>query len=136
MEDCGYDRHTHDGEGPVSSQIRVVVTGLGIVSPLGIGWQDTWESALAGRSGAGPITRFDASAHGCQIACEVTDFTPEDFIDRRATRRMDRVSQFAVAAARLAADDAALDGAFDPDRAGTVISTGNGGSEAFETYHR
>jgi len=136
MEGCGYDGRTHDGERPVKDQIRVVITGLGIVSPLGIGWQDVWESALAGRSGAGPITHFDASAHGCQIACEVTDFPAEDFVDRRAARRMDRVSQFAVAAARLAADDAALDGAFDPDRAGTVISTGNGGSEAFETYHR
>lgn len=115
---------------------RVVVTGLGIVSSLGMGWRETWSAALAGRSGAGPITRFDASAHGCRIACEVDDFRPEDFLDRRAQRRMDRVSQMAVAAGRMALDDARLTIEGDGERAGAVIATGNGGSETFEENHR
>ena len=76
----------------------MVVTGLGIVGPLGIGWEETWSAALAGRSGAGPITRFDASDHACRIACEVRGFEPGDFVDRRSARRMDRASQMAVAA--------------------------------------
>ena len=111
---------------------RVVVTGLGMVSPLGIGWREAWDAALAGRSTAGPITRFDASAHACRIACEVPGFAPEDFIERRALRRMDRVSQFAVAASRMALEDAGLEIEGDGARAGAVISTGNGSSETFE----
>jgi 3-oxoacyl-[acyl-carrier-protein] synthase II len=119
----------------MSAGRRVVVTGLGIVSPLGIGWRDAWRAALAGTSTAGPITRFDASAHACRIACEVQGFSPDDFIDRRAARRMDRVSQFAVAAARLAAEDAGLAIEGRGERAGAVISTGNGSSETFESGH-
>src|SRR5680860_1293889 len=115
---------------------RVVITGLGMVSPLGIGWRDAWAAALAGRSSARLITRFDTSAHACKIACEVEGFDPADFdLDRRAARRMDRASQFAVAAARLAVEDAGLTIAGDGARAGTVISTGNGASETFEENH-
>jgi len=114
----------------------VVVTGLGIVSPLGIGWEETWRAALAGRSGAGAITRFDASGLACRIACEVHGFEPEDFVDRRSARRMDRASQMAVAAGRLALDDAGLAITGDGARAGAVIATGNGGSESFEENHR
>jgi 3-oxoacyl-[acyl-carrier-protein] synthase II len=115
---------------------RVVVTGLGIVGPLGIGWEETWRAALAGRSGAGPITRFDASGLACRIACEAGGFEPGDFIDRRALRRMDRSSQMAVAASRLALDDARLEIDGDGYGAGVVIATGNGGSETFEEHHR
>jgi 3-oxoacyl-[acyl-carrier-protein] synthase II len=115
---------------------RVVVTGLGVVGPLGIGWQETWRAALAGRSGAGSITRFDASDLPCRIACEVRDFEPGDFIERRAARRMDRASQMAVAAARLALDHAGLEIEGDGYGAGAVIATGNGGSETFEDHHR
>ncbi|MBJ7454474.1 MAG: beta-ketoacyl-ACP synthase II [Thermoleophilia bacterium] len=115
---------------------RVVITGLGIVSPLGIGWRDTWEAALAGRSATRLITRFDTTGHACKIACEVQGFDPGDFeLDRRAVRRMDRVSQFAVAASRLAVEDAGLTIEGDGARAGTVISTGNGSSETFEENH-
>ena len=113
----------------------MVVTGLGIVSPLGVGHEETWQAAIAGRSGAGPITRFDTSEHGCRIACEVTGFEPERHIDKRALRRMDLVSQFAVAAGRMAMDDAGLDEVPDPERAGAVIATGNGASGAFERYN-
>jgi 3-oxoacyl-[acyl-carrier-protein] synthase II len=111
---------------------RVVVTGLGMVSPLGIGWRAAWESAVAGRSTARAITRFDTSQHHCRIACEVEGFEPADFIERRAIRRMDRVSQFAVAAARLAVEDAGLDIDGEQERIGTSIATGNGASEEFE----
>jgi 3-oxoacyl-[acyl-carrier-protein] synthase II len=115
---------------------RVVITGLGIVSPLGIGWRDTWSAALAGVSSATEITRFDTTGHACRIACEVNDFDPADFLDRRSARRMDRASQFAVAAARLAVEDADLTIEGDGERAGAVISTGNGSSETFEANHR
>jgi 3-oxoacyl-[acyl-carrier-protein] synthase II len=116
---------------------RVVVTGLGIVSPLGIGRQAAWDAALAGTSAARLITRFDTSQHHCKIACEVDGFDPaEHGIDHRAARRMDRASQFAVAAARMALEDAGLEIEDDGWRAGTVISTGNGSSETFEENHR
>ena len=120
----------------MTDERRVVITGLGIVSPLGIGWRDAWDAALAGRSTARRITRFDTTHHACKIACEVEGFDPADHgIDRRAQRRMDRASQFAVAAARMALDDAGLEIEGDGERAGTVISTGNGASETFEENH-
>lgn len=118
------------------SERRVVVTGLGAVSPLGIGASQMWREALAGRSSAARITRFDPSEHGCQIACEVHGFDPEDHIDRRAARRMDRASQFAVVASRMALEDAGLVIDGNGERAGAVISTGNGASETFEENHR
>ncbi|WP_217914121.1 beta-ketoacyl-ACP synthase II [Miltoncostaea marina] len=116
---------------------RVVVTGVGAVSPLGADGRATWEAALAGRSGAGPITRFDASRHGCRIACEVHGFDGEAELGRRAARRMDRASQFAVVASRMALEDAglAIEDDEDRDRAGVVMSTGNGASETFEDFH-
>ncbi len=115
---------------------RVVVTGVGLVSPLGIGTDETWRAAVAGRSGAGPITLFDASAHGCRIACEVPDFVPADHMDRKAARRMDRVSQLAVAAGRLALVDAGLDVEGEREHVGAVIATGAGGNQTFEDQHR
>lgn len=113
-----------------------MVTGVGLVCPLGIGVEESFAAACAGRSGAGPITLFDASEHGCRIACEVPGFAPEDFIDRRAARRMDRVAQLAVAAGRLALVDAGLDVAPERARAGAVIATGSGGNGTFEEQHR
>jgi len=115
---------------------RVVITGIGLVSPLGIGRADAWASALAGRSGAGPVTHFDASDHGAKIAFEVKGFDPLTFIDRRALRRMDRSSQLAVAAAALAIEDAGLEIPPDAERHGAVISTGNGGNATYEETHR
>jgi len=115
---------------------RVAITGIGLVSPLGIGRSETWAAALAGRSGAGPVTHFDASDHGAQIAFEVKGFDPLAYIDRRAARRMDRSSQLAVAAAGLAIEDAALVIPADAERYGAVISTGNGGNATYEDAHR
>lgn len=115
---------------------RVAVTGVGLVSPIGIGRAAAWDAAVGGRSGAGPITRFDASGYGVQIACEVDDFEPGDFLDRKAARRMDRVAQMAVAAARMAVDESGVVIGSRSERVGCVVSTGNGGNESFEEQHR
>ncbi len=112
-----------------------MITGLGMVSPLGIGWRDAWRR----RSPGAPRRADHALRHlGARLPHRLrgAGFDPEDFIDRRAARRMDRVSQFAVAAARMALEDADLEIEGDGERAGTVISTGNGSSEAFEENHR
>jgi 3-oxoacyl-[acyl-carrier-protein] synthase II len=115
---------------------RVVITGMGLVTPIGIGREEVWAAALAGRSGAGPITRFDTSDMPVKIACEVTGFAPEDFLDRRAVRRTDRFAQMAVAAGRIALADARLTITGDGRRAGAAVATGSGGNETFEEHHR
>jgi 3-oxoacyl-[acyl-carrier-protein] synthase II len=111
---------------------RVVVTGLGLVTPLGIGRQENWEAAVAGRSGAGRISLYEPLDTASTIACEVTGFEPTDFIDHRSARRMDRFSRFAVAAARLAVEDAGLTitDALRP-RAGALVGSGIGGLDSF-----
>jgi 3-oxoacyl-[acyl-carrier-protein] synthase II len=114
---------------------RVVITGMGLVTPIGIGREEAWASAVAGRSGAGPITRFDTSDMHVRIACEVTDFVPEDFMDRRAVRRNDRFTQMAVAAGHLALADAHLTLDGDGRRAGAVVASGVGGAETRESSH-
>jgi 3-oxoacyl-[acyl-carrier-protein] synthase II len=91
---------------------RVVVTGVGLVTSLGVGRRANWEAAIAGSSGAAPITTFEPVDTDTTIACPVRDFEPTDFMDRRVARRMDRFAQLAVAAGRLALDDAGL--AIDP----------------------
>ena len=88
---------------------RVVVTGVGIVSPLGIGTEANWEALCAGRSGIGPITRFDASQFSARIAGEVKDFDPLRFIDKKDVKKMDVFIQLAIAASQFAMDDAKLD---------------------------
>ncbi|MGB8698316.1 MAG: beta-ketoacyl-ACP synthase II [Thermosynechococcaceae cyanobacterium] len=112
---------------------RVVVTGLGAITPLGNTVADYWEGLLAGRSGIGPITRFDASRHDCRIAGEVKGFDPVDYMDRKEAKRMDRFAQFAVAASQQALADAAL--TIDETNAtqiGTLIGTGIGGLKVLE----
>lgn len=110
---------------------RVVITGIGLVSPLGIGRDVAWEAAKAGRPTAAPITLFDPSPCGTHFACEVPDFVPTDFIEKRAARRMDRFAQLAVAAGRLALDDAGVDPSANPDRIGAIIGSGIGGVVTF-----
>jgi 3-oxoacyl-[acyl-carrier-protein] synthase II len=107
-------------------RVRVAITGIGVVSPLGIGRDEMWRSVVAGRSGAGPITLFDASDWPVRMACEARGFDPTDFIDRKAARRMDRYAQLSVAAARLAVEDSGLE--IDDDGAGIGAIIGNGGS--------
>ena len=116
---------------------RVVVTGVGLVSPLGIGTRETWDGLVAGRSGAGRITRFDAADFSSRIACEVKGFDPLDYADRRDARKMDTFIQYALAASLFAAEDAGLETPLaDPDRVGVVISSGIGGFETIEREHR
>ncbi|MGE5248185.1 MAG: beta-ketoacyl-ACP synthase II [Verrucomicrobiota bacterium] len=116
---------------------RVVVTGLGAVTPLGVGVAPSWEGILQGKSGIGPITRFDASEFSTTIAAEVRDFQAEDFIDRKEIKRMDPFIHYAMAAAHMAMEDAGLsiDGTLAP-RAGVYLGTGLGGLSTLERYHK
>ncbi len=112
---------------------RVVVTGLGLVSPLGLTLSETWDQLLAGSSGAGPIERFDPSALDVRFACEVKGFDPQAYMDRKEAKRADRYAQYAIAAASMAIADAGYGDAFpDPDRAGVIIGSGIGGIATFE----
>jgi 3-oxoacyl-[acyl-carrier-protein] synthase II len=112
---------------------RVVVTGMGMVTPLGTDLESTWTALIAGRSGAGPITQFDSSDYGVHFACEVKDFDPTEWIDRKAARRMDRFMHLAIAAARQAEADSGLDIAAESQRVGAAVATGIGGLKSFES---
>src|SRR5512132_2518973 len=104
---------------------RVVVTGLGLVSPVGVGVEESWASLVAGRSGIGPITLFDASTFPTRIAGEVKGFEAEKYMDRKEVRRNDRFIHFAMAAADMAIKDSGLDMAKeDPNQVGVVIGAG------------
>ncbi|WP_294082141.1 beta-ketoacyl-ACP synthase II [Proteiniphilum sp. UBA5384] len=112
---------------------RVVVTGLGAITPLGNDVKTTWDNALAGKSGAGPITHFDASLFKTQFACEVKDFDPSDLFDRKEARKYDRYAQLAVHAAKEAMEDSGLDlEKENVDRIGVIFSAGIGGIRTFE----
>ena len=111
---------------------RVAVTGIGPVTPVGIGVERFWSSLAAGVSGVGKLESFDASGYASRIAAEVHDFRAEDHMDAADARRMERFAQLAVAAARLAVEDAGIDVGAEPDRVGVVIGTGIGGITAFE----
>ena len=116
---------------------RVVVTGLGMISPLGVGNEPTWQGLIEGRSGVGRITKFDASAYPCQIAGEVKGFNAEDFIEKKEVKKSDTFIHYAIAAAQLAADDARYDPAKDdPDRIGVIIGSGIGGLPLIEEMHK
>jgi len=122
------------GEG--GARRRVVITGMGAITCLGLNVHDFWQGLLAGRSGIGPITQFDASAYPCRIAAEVKGFDPRQYIDFKEARRMARCSHFAVAAARQALDDSRLTVPFaDEARVGVLLGTGVGGfPEGIEGY--
>ena len=112
------------------------ITGAGVVSPLGNTLPEFWEHLIQGQSGAGPITRFDASAYETRFACEVKGFTTDGFIDRKDAKRMDRFVQFAVTASHEAIRRAELNmEAIDRSRAGVIIGSGIGGMETFEEQH-
>lgn len=114
----------------------VLVTGVGFACPLGIGRHEPWAAALSGRPRASRITHFDPSGHASRIACQVPDFDPLAFVDHKTARRMDRVSQIAVAAARIAVEDAGLPLSGSNPRYGTMIASGAGGNATFETANR
>ncbi|HET9065842.1 MAG TPA: beta-ketoacyl-ACP synthase II [Gemmatimonadales bacterium] len=112
---------------------RVVVTGLGLVTPVGLTVEETWANLLAGTSGAAPITKFDASRHRVQFACEVKQFDPLPYIDRKEARRFDLFAQYAIAAAHQAVAQSGLDAAQgDANRIGVVMGSGIGGMQTFE----
>ncbi len=112
---------------------RVVVTGLGAITPLGHTAEETWQALLNGVSGAGPITLFDASKFKTQFACEVKDFDPLQYFERKEVRKFDRYAQFAIASAKEAIQDAKLDlETIDKNRVGVVFSAGIGGIKTFE----
>ena len=112
---------------------RVVVTGIGAVSPLGNSAAETWQKLLDGVSGAAPITHFDATQFKTQFACELKGFKAEDYIDRKEARKMDPYCHYAMAAASMAMDDSAIDlEAIDKNRVGVVFGVGIGGMQTFE----
>jgi len=115
---------------------RVVVTGVGLVSPVGIGTEETWKSLLAGRSGAGPITLFDASQHSSRFACEVKGFDPLNWVEKKEVKKMDRFIQFAVAAADFALADSGLKiDAGNDEMVGVYVGSGIGGFATIEREH-
>ncbi|HJS48668.1 MAG TPA: beta-ketoacyl-ACP synthase II [Gemmatimonadales bacterium] len=112
---------------------RVVVTGLGLVTPVGVTVEETWAALLAGRSGAGPITKFDTTHQDVRFACEVKRFDPLLYMDRKEARRYDLYAQFALGAAHQAVTQAGLEGRFPaPDRTGVIVGSGIGGMMTFE----
>src|SRR3954449_11587207 len=115
---------------------RVVITGLGLVSPLGNDVEASWRGLLAGESGAAEITQFDHTDYPVHFACELKDFDPTNWIDRKAARRMDRFAQMILAAARQAEADSGVEVAKEPERFGASIATGIGGLRSYqECYH-
>jgi len=123
--------------GKAGSARRVVITGIGLVTPLGVGTRKNWEAALRGEGGIGPITRFDASRHATRFAGQVPGFDPVAFIDRKEVRKMDLFIQFGVAAAVLAVEDAGIDHArLEGDRTGVYIGSGVGGIGGLEETHK
>jgi 3-oxoacyl-[acyl-carrier-protein] synthase II len=120
------------GNGSLNGRRRVVLTGLGAVTPLGLDVESTWSSLLAGDSGAAEITQFDHSDYKVHFACEVKDFDPTEWIDRKDARRMDRFTHLVLAAARQAEADSGIDIASEADRVGASIATGIGGLRSFQ----
>lgn len=115
---------------------RVVVTGLGLVTPLGTGVEKTWKALCAGESGVGRITRFDPSGYDAQIAAEVKDFDPAQFIEKKEIKKMDTFIHYAVGASQLAVDDARLKvSPEEATRVGVYIGSGIGGLGSIEHYH-
>jgi 3-oxoacyl-[acyl-carrier-protein] synthase II len=113
------------------------VTGIGMISPLGVGNEPTWQGLLEGRSGIGPITKFDASEYACRIAGEVKGFNAEDWIEKKEVKKSDTFIHYAVAAAQMAVNDAGLDTSKeDQDRVGVIIGSGIGGLPLIEEMHK
>ena len=114
----------------------MVVTGVGLVTPCGIGIDNVWNNILNGESGIGPITRFDTTQFDTKFAGEIKEFKPEDYISPKEVKKMDLFIQYALAAAQIAVNDAGLDmGREDAERVGVVVGTGLGGLPTIEKYH-
>ncbi len=112
---------------------QVVITGLGIITPIGIGMNDFQNALKSGKNGITKVSRFNVSEYRSKLAAEVTNFNPEEWIDKKSIKRMDRFTQFAIAASTMAVNDAGLDSfSFDNNRAGVIIGSGIGGSQTIE----
>jgi len=118
--------------GSLNGRRRVVITGLGMVSPLGNDFESSWQALIDGECGAAEITAFDHADYGVHFACELKDFEPTTWIDRKAARRMDRFAQMILAAARQAEQDSGVDVAAEPELIGASIATGIGGLKSFQ----
>jgi len=115
---------------------RVVVTGLGVVTPVGVGLEEFWEGLKAGRNGVSRVTHFDPTDFPSHMAAEVKDFDPKEWVDAKSVRRMDRFTQFSLASSKMALEDSGLfDASFDENRAGVIIGSGIGGSDTIEKGH-
>jgi len=124
-------------DGPSPTKRRVVVTGLGVITSLGLTVQDFWQNLLDGKSGVSPITSFDVSAYSTRIAAEIRDFDASNYMERKEARRMDRFAQFAVAAARCAVEHSGLQIEGEvAERVGVLIGSGIGGIRTIEDQHR
>jgi 3-oxoacyl-[acyl-carrier-protein] synthase II len=116
---------------------RVVVTGVGLVSPLGVGTAPTWEGIVGGRSGIGPITRFDVSEYPCRIAGEVEGFDAADWMERKEIKKVDLFCHYGVAASQMALEDSGfLETDYDGDRVGAIVGAGMGGLPLIERTHK
>jgi 3-oxoacyl-[acyl-carrier-protein] synthase II len=116
---------------------RVVITGIGLVTPIGIGLNEFWKNLIAGKSGISSLTTFDARSYACQIAGEVKNFNPTDFLDSKSSKRNDRYALYAIAAAKLALADAKIDlGEVDRSRIGVIIGSGIGGMSTITEQSR
>jgi 3-oxoacyl-[acyl-carrier-protein] synthase II len=115
---------------------RVVVTGVGLVTPLGVGIDNVWQKILNGESGIAPITRFDTTRHETKFAGEVKDFKAEEYMSHKEVKRVDLFIQYALAAAKIAMGDSGLDMTKeDAERVGVIVGTGLGGLPTLEKYH-
>ncbi len=113
---------------------RVVVTGIGVLTPIGLTLQDYWQNLIAGKSGAAPITYFDTSAYDTRFACELKGFKATDYLDRKGSQRMDPFSQYAIISSDMAVADAGISAKNeDPDRIGVIFGSGIGGMTTYDT---
>src|SRR5581483_166367 len=119
----------------VNGRRRVVITGMGAVTPLGNDVATSWKNLTDGVSGAAPIAQFDPDGYFVKFACELKDFEPTNWIEYKTARRMDRFAQMVVAAARMAEADCGIDIAADSDRIGAAVATGIGGLQSFQDCH-
>ena len=118
------------------SKRRIVITGIGALTPIGNSVEEFWQAMMEGKSGAGPITKFDASAFTSNFACELKNFDPLTYIDKKEVKRMDSYTQYAIATATMALEDSKLDlSKINLERAGVVIGSGIGGIQTFEDQH-
>lgn len=119
----------------MSEYRRVVVTGMGAVTPVGNTVTESWENMKAGKNGIAPITKFDTTNYKAKLAAEVKDFDPRDYMDKMESLRTDRYTQLAIAAAAQAAADSNIEGNVEPERFSVVLGVGIGGMETFEAEH-